>query len=754
MPYRSVTFRMLSGFGLCAVIAFTASAQERAPLEEIVVFAQKRAESAQDVPVSVTPMSMEQLDNAFVVDLTDLGFMAPNAQLQAVSTFPGFANFTMRGIGVSTSIRTLDPAVNIFVDGMVLGTQIGAVLDVFDVETVEVLRGPQGVFFGRNSTGGAVSLRTAKPTEDFNATAKLGIGSFGLTEFEGVVQGAMSDNGLRGKIAFQWREFDGGFEDRNGGSFAPATFNPDGVQPPNPTQDQTRQDSIFFKPTITFQPSDDFDFTLFGQYYKDEGGGSATQAFIDPRIGPQPATTLFGYTPPTDQFDINHDLLGVSETKSWHLIGEANWHLDNGTVTSVTALRDLSFDSSLDVDGTPFLLIHFPDNEEAADQFTQEVRNALDLNDRTDLIFGGFYMDSEMSVIERREFTGLTAGRAPDELNNIQSDWVQEQNSIAAFFNLRYELNPQWTLSGGLRYTREEKELNITPLTPCAGPGFSGCSTDKLFLEDSWNDVSPRLGVEYRPSDNAMWFASWTRGFRSGNFNARAGSAVTIGPADPEQADQFEIGLKGDYLDGTLRTNLAAFYTIYDDIQRVTNTQTATGQPLQLLRNAAKAAIPGLEAELTWSPTDALSLQASLGWVKPEFDEFTGLDVDSDGVVSAADRRAAEQLRFDRVPELTVFLGGEYRWTMNQLPGEFAYRLQWSWRDDFPTDVRNLETRFQDSYDLLDMSVRYENDNWRVALYGRNLTETNYVDIISTAFNQQAFGGQPRTYGLEVGYRF
>ena len=174
-------FERLIYAALIAVLcSMPAVAQQRGGLEEVIVTATRRAEAAQDVPVSVTALSAKTLEDAAVVDITDVGFLAPNVQLQPVSTFPGFATFSMRGLGTgANSIRTLDPTVNVLIDGMVVATQIAGQLDMFDYETVEVLRGPQGIFFGRNSIGGAIQLRTAKPTEEFNGRVKLGVGSGG-----------------------------------------------------------------------------------------------------------------------------------------------------------------------------------------------------------------------------------------------------------------------------------------------------------------------------------------------------------------------------------------------------------------------------------------------------------------------------------------------------------------------------------------------------------------------------------------------
>lgn len=738
---------ILTGYNAPQALAQSSSAT----LEEVVVTAARRAESAQDVAVALTALSSQSLEDANVVDISDIGFLAPNVQLQPVSTFPGFATFTMRGIGTgANSIRTLDPTVNVMIDGMVVATQIAGQLDAFDYETVEVLRGPQGIFFGRNSIAGAIQMRTGKPSEEFGGRVKVGVGSQSLVQLEGVVEGSMS-NTLRGKLAVQYRSFDGYFEDNNGGTFIPAPNNPSGTEPGTATQKQNEQDSIFIKPTITWQPSDRFDLTVYGQYFEDDGGSGSTQAYVEPSAAPSTMFRLYGYTPPTDQFEVNHDLVGKSDTEIEQLVVEANWSVGNGVLTSVTGWRDLTFSSSSDIDGTPFLLIHFPDNEEEASQFSQEIRYAADISDRLDFIIGGFYLDAEQGVIERREFSGLTAGRDHFDFNYIQSDWTQDVKSTALFGNIRWGFTDTLTLNAGIRYSREEKDLNITLLTPCSGPGFSGCSTDKTGLGEEWSNTSPRVALEYRPNDDLMFWGSWTRGFRSGNYNARAPSIAAVGPADPEQADQIEIGMKGDFANGRLRANITGFFTVYDEIQRTTNGEDALGNPLQLLRNAAEAEIPGIEAELTWLPTDRLMLMAGIGWIDPEFKEFTGLNL---GAATDQENEAlAKELEFERVPDFEYTVTGEYRVPMTDT-GDLIFRGQYAWRDGFYTDVTNNELRTIDDYGILDASVRFENEKWRVSLWGRNLTEENYADIISAAFNYQRFGGQARTYGIEVGYRF
>ena len=430
---------------------------------------------------------------------------------------------------------------------------------------------------------------------------------------------------------------------------------------------------------------------------------------------------------------------------------EANWSLGGGVLTSVTGWRDLTFSSSSDIDGTPFLLIHFPDNEEEASQFSQELRYAGEINDRLDFIIGGFYLDAEQSVIERRQFSGLTAGRDHFDYNHTQGAFTQDVKSTAVFGNVRWGFTDTLTLNAGIRFSREEKDLSVTLLTLCTGEGFSGCSNDKTRVSDDWSNTSPRVALEYRPSDELMVWGSWTRGFRSGNYNARAPSIAALGPADPEQADQLEIGMKADFADGRLRANVTGFFTIYDEVQRITNDLDALGNPLQLLNNAAEAEIPGVEAELTWLPTDRLRLMAGIGWIDPEYKKFTGVDM---GAATTEENEAlAKELEFERVPDFEYTVTGEYRVPLTDR-GDLIFRGQYAWREGFYTDTINRPLRAIDDYGILDASVRFENENWRVSLWGRNLTEENYADIISVGFNYQRFGGQARTYGVEVGYRF
>ena len=729
--------------GVASVIQLSAPAG--AQIEEVVVYSQKRAvsDSVQDVPSAITVVDEALIQKTFSVDLTDIGRLSPNVQLAPVSTFPNFANFTMRGIGVNNSVRTVDPAVNIYQDGMVYGFQVGTVLDVFDLESVEVLRGPQGILFGRNTTGGAVSLRTARPDGQTVIKGRVTAGNYNRMDFAGSLEGAVSEN-VFAKLAVMSRNQDGLFKDKNGGTFVPAELNPTGEQPDNPRSSQAEVDSTVIKPTIVWRINEDVDLTLLASFAKMRGGGSATNARIPDPSKPPRSVTQFGYTPPSDFYELNHDLPGKNETDAWHAIAELNWRLGNGTLTSITAYRDITFDTDMDIDGTPFTLVHFPDNREEGDQISQEIRYSSTIGDNIDYVVGAYFFSQEYSVLERRIlFGGLSSPEVARAYRYFQSYFTHEQDSVAAFAAINWSLTPELTLNLGGRYTSEDKEIDIQTLAMCVGQSFSKCPTARNNLDGDWSNFSPKVGFTYSFSDDTIAYASATRGYRSGNFNGRAGTLAQVGPVDEETVTAYEVGLKSTFANGRARINAAYFFSDYEDIQR-TVLVPVEGNPVQRLSNAADADIQGLEIEAIFVPIDALRLETSVGWVDAEFNTFVVNPTDPAANAAAAERD------FDRVPELTIYAAATYSFSTEL--GDWSLRGSYAWQDSQYSDVANTEILAQDSYGLFDASLALQRDSYRVAVFGRNLSDEDYFDIRSTGLSFPTYGGAPRTYGVEISF--
>ncbi|MHB9879969.1 TonB-dependent receptor [Pacificimonas sp. ICDLI1SI03] len=725
-----------------------ASEAEQGGINEIIVYAQRksRGEELQDVPMAITAVNAQSLEQAHAVDVRDVGRMVPNAQLDGVGTFPGFANFFMRGVGVSTSVRSLDPAVNIVQDGMVIGYQAGAVLDTFDTESVEVLRGPQGVLFGRNASGGVVSLRSKRPTGDFGAEMKLTLGNAGTVETRTAVEGALVEDRVMARMAVLTRNNNGFFTNNNNGSFVvvPGNPNPTGAAAAeHPVEKFPETNEIVAKSTWVFKPGDTTTFTLLGQYLNFRDGGGATRSYFPEGAPPRQLQTSWGWTPEPGKWETNLGTTGYTNIEGFHVIGELEQDVGAGVVTALGAYRDISYNATLNVGGDPFDVLLFPDNEEDATQKSLEVRYNVDLNDRISLLVGGFYFHLDSDVFEKRLQKLPTDAVDRRYIVNI---WNQDTKSFAFFGNVDFSVTDSLTLSAGVRYSKDTKKMHIVPLTICPGQSFDSCPRNFLDAEESWDDVSPRLVANWEVVPDIRVFASYSRGYRAGNFNARAPTAAgAIVPANPESVSSFETGVKSDLLDDTLRVNVNYFYQKYDEIQRLVQTPIEGSSPEQRLFNAASATIQGIEFETAFMPVYGLRFDANVGYTDAQYDSFDNLTLPAG--VSVSD------LKFDRVPKWTAFVGFTYDLDVGR-DDTLSFHSGYSWRSHVFTDVNNDPLLEQDSYGLLDASITYEHDNWTFGIFGRNLANQEFAEIKSAGLGYNAFGGTPRYYGAQIGMEF
>lgn len=717
-------------------------------LSEIVVYAQKKGagEELQKVPLAVTAVDASVLEASHSVDLRDVGRIVPNSQLDGVGTFPGFANFFMRGVGVSTSVRSLDPAINVVQDGMVIGYQAGAVLDTFDLEGVEVLRGPQGVLFGRNASGGVVSLRSKRPTGDFGGKFEATYGNGETIEFRGAVEGAIAADKVYGRLSVIKRYSDGLIKNTNDGTFVtiPTNVNPTGVRTTHREGGIPKTDELVIKPTLVFDISEGTKLTLLGQYQNYDDGGGATRVYLPQGVPLRALQTAWGFTPAPGKYRTNMTTEGYTDIEAYHLVAELEQDIGAGKLTAIGAYRHLTYDSTLNVGGDPFDTIVFPDNKEKSKQFSFEARYNVSLGDSLDLMLGGYYLDLTMDVEEYRKIRVTTSTLISNRINI----WDQDVQSHAFFGNLDWKITPELTLSGGLRYSKDTKQMHIIPLSVCTGQNFTGCNTTYLNAKRSWDDVSPRAVLTYQIDPDVMVYGSYSRGYRAGNFNARAvtaGSAVT--PANPETVSSFEAGFKSQFLNDTLRFNILGFHMKYDDIQRIVQVPIPGESPAQNLFNAAKATIKGVEMEVSMAPTRGLRFDANFGYTDAKYDSFNNLTGLPAGVL-------ATDLRFDRVPKITVYVAGNYEFDLPGDAGEMSLHAGYAFRSHVFTDVLNTRALEQKAYGLFDASLKYTTGMWSVSLFGRNIGNVEYADIKSANTGYNAFGGQPRTYGVQLGVSF
>lgn len=751
---QSFLTRTASTLAVVAAAADCAAIAEQLEIEEVVVVSQKRAEavSAQNVAAAVTAFDTNAIEDAFVANLSDLGRLAPNVQLNQAGTYSGFANFFIRGIGISNTIRTVDPAVGVFIDGVYIGYGPTSVLDTLDIASVEILRGPQGTLFGKNVTGGAVVVQTRRPEPEFGGHLLATLGSFEQIDLQGALNLPLVEDRLDARLAFMTKNSDGFFDNR--------------------ALDTTKAevDVTVMRPSLRWTPTQNLEISLIAELYRDKGGSSASQnqdSRNDPRLlgadrTPVPAIAqrVFGYTPPADKYDINHNLQGYVDAEAQSLIVDASYDLGHGLATLVGGYRDVRYDSSTDFDGTPFTIFHFPDNREDQEQFSAELRYASAFSDTVEFTAGLYYFTQEMEIGERREFF---AGGTADNPTLAQSAGLAatDDRSLALFGEGSVTLTDSLALVVGGRYTTEKKEITLCPFTAVIFDSLSfGDCPSVLRDDESWSSFSPKLGLNWQAGDDILAYALWTKGFRSGSFNARAPLAEALGPVDEEEVSSYEIGVKTQLFDNRLRLNVAAYLSDYENIQRTISDTVLIGgvpQVLQIPRNAAEAQIWGFEVESRFIVTTGLSLDFSVGYTNAGYDEFSGVDADRDGsYVAAADDPLAADLEFERVPEWQYTLAATYEATLTGL-GFVNFRAAYQWQDSQFIDTLNSPSLELDSYGIVDASIGFTDMSrrYKLSLFGRNLSDEEFYDFgFDGGTHRAVWGGQPRTWGIQLSATF
>jgi iron complex outermembrane recepter protein len=675
-------------------------------MEEVVVISRKRAvsESLQDVPVAASAYGREQMNAVFAEDIADLGALAPNVNIESGGTQAGVSNIFIRGMGLSGTTPSDEPAAGIIQDGVFWGVNYGALGYTYDLESVEILRGPQGTLFGRNVTAGAISIRSARPSGDFGFGIEGTAGSNNRRDIAGFFEAPLIDNQLSVRIAAQKKSSDGFVDNLTTGNDHVGDV-----------------DARTIRAVLVYDPTEEIDITLIAERYTDNSDSSPTYRVLDPN---------------RKKFTTTQGLDGGVDSEVNLYVLEANWELPHGIVTSVSGYRDVTAVNTVDADGTPNPVFHILFSMDGQEQFSQEIRYASTFSDTYRFTVGAYYFEQEWDYEERR-----------NEVINANSQSALNHNSAAVFADLDYTLSEQLSLNIGGRFTTEEKEARTA--------GFGDCDPDQDIVlscvygpedEDSadWNNFSPKVGLSYRPNDQWLWYGSYTRGFRSGGFTLR-GSALTT-PYDEEIVDAYELGFKADLADGKVRLNTALFYNQYDDLQRTVTDPVTT---IQTTLNAAQATIYGLEAELTAQLAEGLFLNFNYGYTNASYEDFKNFDINGDGVIDPE----AKNLDFARVPE------HQFLMALTHETGVFdgfdlISRLSYAYTDDMVLDDNNLVE--QDSYEDVSASIKLiEPDNrWNVSLFGKNLTNEEHFSWGLALLGGIGWGVQPRTWGLKVEYNY
>lgn len=769
----------LSALTLCVLTALQpAVAQEEKKtekaadslFEKIEVTARKRVESIQDVPIAITAFGEKQLDAMKFRSMNDLSVGVANVVLEDVGTARGVANFSIRGLGINSSITSIDPTVGVFVDGVFIGTNGGVVLDMFDIARVEVLRGPQGILFGRNVTGGAILITTKQPEDVFSAKVRgsvIGGGPGGLNKtIQGAVDIPLADN-LFTKVSVYHNDDDGWFENKFDGS------------------DHGAVKQTLIRSTTLWEPTDDLSITLKYENLDLDGDGPSGQNHtngmgINPNLafsGAHPLAPI-AVTFDRDSHDFSINEPGWQKVETDLLSLNLNWDVAGGTLTYIYGWRNYFSPTRGDIDAQPFTLFHSNSWTES-DQNSHELRFNTQLG-KANVTTGLYHYVNDMLYHERRELplttvmADINADGTPDLLAaGIYQDGggLHETQSVGAFAAVDYDINEQWTVSAGLRYTREEKDVQISSMNlnvSSINEGFiipqgpacniytnNDCAFDFVDGKD-WSNISPKLGVRYRLDEDTNLFASWSKGFRSGGYNLRNTADISTpelreangpGPFDEETVNNFEVGYKGDTQWG--RFNAAAFVTTIDDMQREVSLPAPDGSLIQIIKNTAEATLTGIEIDGTVRLSDNLVALFNLGIIDAEYDQVI-YDLNGDNVVDEKD----EALEIPRVPELTYSVGLTHDLEVTNW-GLLTSRISYSYRDKTYYTDNNLGYITEQS--ILNAGVDFQTDsgNWVFSLFGKNLlNEVKHGNDTQLSFGTFSPLAKGREIGVEFTYLF
>ncbi|MBI1391456.1 MAG: TonB-dependent receptor plug domain-containing protein [Alphaproteobacteria bacterium] len=779
----------------CAVatiaLASPASAQTavEALRDNIVVTATKKAnaENVQDVPIAVTAFGDERLDALQFRDLQDLTYTIPNTQFDDIGTTPGTANFSVRGIGVNSSIPSIDPTVGVFVDGMYYGVNSGVLFNTFDIESIEVLRGPQGILFGRNVTGGAVVINTKDAPDEFEASFKFaadsGFRGSGLNYYTmGSVGGPIIRDVLNAKIAVYWNDDDGWQNRYTGDASAAAAANAvfggiPTVAPAIPLITQNartgevvnhgKQETLIIRPSFLLKASDTFSLNVKFEYGQVDGDGASAQNHTN-GLG---QTNPF-YSAPRDSFDFSIDEPGITDNDWMQVIAEANWDVPfgDGTITNIFSWRDYESFTRGDIDATPLFLFH---SDAALDQrqLSNELRYAGRFFDALDATVGVFYFTQDVKYDEKR----FLLGGARNQFGGGQ----QDHDVLGIFGNFDYEISDSLTFTFGGRWTREEKTADIANLFLNLATGSVPCEVTTgtcpfdFSDSESWTNFTPKVGLTWAANDFTNVYAHWTQGVRSGGYNFRNTSSSGLptlptpggpvpnpafdplflpGPFDEELVNAYEIGFKTQPGDGKATINAAIFVNDISNMQREINLADPTAGVVQTIVNSADATIWGIEIDTLVAVTDNLVFTGFLGFVDGKYQSVL-FDIGSPnpnaspGVVDGADLL----LEIPRLSPFSYGAGFVYSLPFGR-DGSINARFNYAHRDaNFYTD-NNLGVL--NEVDIIDAGVEVSpfGDGVTFRVYGKNLlNENNFGGDTQLPTSIGAGTFSPLTVGRRIG---
>ncbi len=735
-------------------------------LEEITVTARKREEGLQSTPIAISAFSGKSLEYRGVTNVGEIAQFTPNLSFQNNPSFGGASNSAaiyIRGVGQKEFLPTVDPGVGLYVDGVYIARSVGGILDLVDVERVEVLKGPQGTLFGRNTIGGAISITTQKPHEELSGKMSATYGQDNRINLKASVNLPISDNFYS--------------------SYAVAYMKQDGYVMRDDGVDLGDDDTLSGRASFLLIPNEDLEINFSIEGSRDRENGPALSLIGINYAGPNPlslsppppmatihnigANLAAGGGPVPCAFPGNTLNLAVpgcyddryvydggertsgtapaySNSDLWAANLNIDWALsENVSLRSITAYRDLEATFSRDGDHSPHRIVHFGDIFEQ-EQFTQELQLlGSSFEDSLNWIAGLYYFKE----------SGISTNELDFTISRFRSGGSYDNKSIAAFAQATYDATDDFHVTVGVRYTDETKKFKPDQIIHenyfalAVGTGVSDAEAPFLaagtrvlpFLEKevTYDNFDPYLNLSYDVNEDLMVYASYSEGFKSGGFSQRVFPPVvppfTAPPGTPdidliptflpEFVQVYEVGFKYSGMEGKMHLNGAAYYTDYTDMQIQVFTSVAP-----ITKNAGSATIKGFELEMQATPADGWFVEAGIGYIDAGYDElnFTETLVDINN-------------NLDRVSKWTVSAALSKEIAMGN-SGTIIPRIDWAYRSEFDNDAFNTPQIHQNGYSIVNANITWENADENLSLIAgvKNLTDEKFLQtgIIGDAFQQ------------------
>jgi iron complex outermembrane receptor protein len=729
---------------------------------EIVVTARRTEETLQRVPASVSAFNERALERLQAQDTTGLQGAVPNLNIAQGRGSSNATNIYIRGVGQPDALQTFDPAVGVYVDGVYFSRIRGTQLDLLDLQRLEVLRGPQGTLYGKNTIGGALSLITRRPGQEFRGGLTVSLGNFDYNEVRLTASGPVSDTVAAG-FAVLHSQRDGFVQDRV------------------LDRDYNDKDTRAVRGQLAFTPNERLRIDLAADYSHDDSSLSLGQPLnsLTNLLTPTVALAL-PTNPQTYDYTARATPSLPNSTRLRHWGGSLNIAYDvsdSVTLRSISAYRQLDTDDYIDIDAT-HLEIGDVFVGVSQNQVSQEFQVNVNSGPLT-AVAGLYYLREHVESHQEAyadDLVNLTAFRGvlppallgpsnfPTFLRTIDDDL--ETTSYAAYANVSYELLPALRLSGGIRFTSETKDYFRTTSTFSSSPLLTSAAPFQFDAENTWEDFSPMATIDYQVTDDVMIYARYARGFKSGGFNGRANSVSERTQYEPETVSSYEAGIRSTIAE-QLRLNLTGFYNDYRNFQaRVSGTgvDPVTGLPEPRLSviNAGELSIKGVELEAAWTPVQGLLIDAQVGYLDAQYEEFADARFPGGS-------RAFQTPAF--APEWTVRIGGQYEANLGTggfltFGGAARHRSETALAVDDttistnPALISRIEGLFADSYWIADARIVWESPNrkYTLGLYGQNLFDEVYKtegqEFSSIGNIRTVYYGQPMTYYVRAGVRF